>query len=66
MPEKNNELVVVNSWKDDLKAEANIQGRALANSCMQNLRVNAGEYAKYAVQRIIDHWIDCINAKLSA
>ena len=66
MPEKNNELVVVNSWKDDLKAQANIHGRALANSWMESLKVNAGEYAKYAVQRLIDHWIDCINAKLSA
>ena len=65
MPE-NNEFVVVNNWKDDLKAEANAQGKALANSCLQSLKVNAGEYAKFAVQRIIDHWIDCINAKLSA
>ena len=66
MPEKNNELVVVNSWKDDLKAEARLQGRILVNSCMQCLKVNAGEYAKYAVQRIIGHLSDCINAKLSA
>lgn len=66
MPEKNNELVVVNNWKDDLKAEAYIYGKTLVNSCMQNLRDNAGEYARYAVQRIIDHLIDCVNAKLSA
>ena len=62
MPEKNNELVVVKSWKDDLKAEASVQVKVFTITCMQNLKIFAGEYAKYAVQRIIDYWIDCINA----
>lgn len=66
MVEKNNELVVVNNWKDDLKAEANAQCKEIANSCMLSLKQSASEYARFAVQRIFDHLIDCVNAKLSA
>ena len=63
MAEKDKELVVVDNWKADLKKEANVQCKAVANSCMMSFKKSASEYAKYAVERIFDHWIDCMNAK---
>lgn len=66
MPEKNNELMVDNGLKGDLKARARVQVKAIANTCMQTIKVEVGEYAEYAIHRFFDFCIDCINAKLSA
>ena len=65
MVEKHNELETVNNWKEDLMTEANRQSIAVVNSCMVTLKNSVSEYAKFAVQRIFDHIIDCLNAKLS-
>ena len=66
MPENNDEIVVVTNWKDDLKAEAKAQFKTVANSCMQSLKHSVAKYAEYAVKRLFDYAIDCLNSKLSA
>ena len=65
MSEKN-EIVVVSNWKEDLRQEAGVQCKAVANSFMQDLKASAGVYAQYAVRRIFDEVIDYMNKKLFA
>lgn len=65
MSEKN-EIVVATNWKKDLKTEANVQCKAVANDFMQSLKVSAGDYAKYAIRRIFDELINYMNEKLFA
>lgn len=60
-----NEVITVNTWKNDLKKEAIVQGKELANSCLLSAKEIAAKYGEYAIRRIFDCLINRFNEKIS-
>ena len=63
MRENNDEQVVVNNWKEDLKAEGKAQLKAVTNSCMASIKNAALEFVGNVVRRAFDSLINLINTK---
>lgn len=57
----NNEVVVVDNWKNDLKREAVVAGKKLANMFLNDAKEPVSEYAAFFVKRIIEHLLFQLN-----
>ena len=63
MYENEQTSVKVRSCKNDLKREARVVGRELANNCMRNVQESAGEFAMFAARRFVAYLIDQMNER---